>query len=167
MRDRRHDTEVDLVLESRQGQVVGIEVKASCTARLSHPPGTMTGVAKPVRPDALPDSYLSTLEELKAVVRAAQVKARVVVNTEMIRLYWQIGRTIVDRQAVHGWGGKVIERLAKDLRAEFPTIRGFSRSNLELHAATGARVAKCIPPTACWGNAVGAHHRAPRQGRAG
>lgn len=52
------------------------------------------------------------------------------VNTELIGLYWQIGRAILDRQASQGWGAKVISRLAADLCAEFPVMRGFSQRNL-------------------------------------
>ncbi|WP_240497979.1 DUF1016 N-terminal domain-containing protein [Williamsia sp. 1135] len=52
------------------------------------------------------------------------------VNTQLLVLYWDIGRAILDRQDAHVWGSRVIERLATDLRAEFPDMRGFSRSNL-------------------------------------
>lgn len=47
-----------------------------------------------------------------------------------MRLYWQIGCDILARQAAQGWGAKVIERLAQDLRAAFPDMKGFSRANL-------------------------------------
>lgn len=48
----------------------------------------------------------------------------------MLRVYWQIGREILDRQAELGWGAKVIERLSHDLRKSFPDLGGFSRANL-------------------------------------
>nr|WP_226575736.1 DUF1016 N-terminal domain-containing protein [Microseira wollei] len=48
----------------------------------------------------------------------------------MIFLYWQIGRSILERQREEGWGAKVIEQLSKDLHREFPDLKGFSRSNL-------------------------------------
>jgi len=51
-------------------------------------------------------------------------------NTAVLSMYWQIGRLILDRQATEAWGAKVLDRLAVDLRSEFPTRRGFSRSNL-------------------------------------
>lgn len=51
-------------------------------------------------------------------------------NTELLTLYWRIGRAILERQEVDGWGSKVIDRLAADLRAEFPDMRGLSRRNL-------------------------------------
>ena len=91
----------------------------------------MVAMVSPARRgEALPDTYLSTLEELKAAVRTSQARARRVVNTELITLYWRIGRTIVERQAVDGWGTKVIDRLSADLRSEFPDMTGLSRSNL-------------------------------------
>lgn len=51
-------------------------------------------------------------------------------NRELVLLYWQIGRDILERQAQQGWGAKVIERLAHDLRTSFPEMKGFSRANL-------------------------------------
>ncbi len=60
----------------------------------------------------------------------AQVQAVLTVNRELIRLYWTIGREILERQERDGWGAKVIERLATDLRREFPEMKGFSRTNL-------------------------------------
>lgn len=80
--------------------------------------------------DLVPDDYMATLEALKQQVHDARYKAQRTVNTELIRLYWRIGRTISDRQAQEGWGSKVIERLANDLRGAFPTMKGFSRANL-------------------------------------
>jgi hypothetical protein len=52
------------------------------------------------------------------------------VNRELILLYWHIGREILERQRLAGWGAKVIERLAADLHREFPGMTGFSRTNL-------------------------------------
>lgn len=74
--------------------------------------------------------YGELLEQVKDQVRTARVQAARTVNTELIGLYWQIGRLILDRQASQGWGTKVISRLAADLRAEFPGMRGFSQRNL-------------------------------------
>ena len=78
----------------------------------------------------LPTSYAPLLADLKARVRAAQVKAALSVNRELILLYWHIGREILRAQKAEGWGTKVVERLAKDLAAEFPELSGFSRGNL-------------------------------------
>jgi predicted nuclease of restriction endonuclease-like (RecB) superfamily len=79
---------------------------------------------------ALPTGYAALLGELKARVRAARTTALRTVNTQLIELYWSIGRTILERQAIDGWGSGVMGRLADDLRAEFPEMRGLSRSNL-------------------------------------
>lgn len=78
----------------------------------------------------LPSSYSPLLADLKARVRAAQVKAAVSVNRELILLYWHIGREILRAQRAEGWGAKVVERLANDLAAEFPEMGGFSAPNL-------------------------------------
>lgn len=76
------------------------------------------------------DGYADLLAELKARVRATQVRAARAVNTEVLRLYWSIGRDILQRQQTDGWGSKVVTRLAADLQREFPDQRGWSRSNL-------------------------------------
>jgi predicted nuclease of restriction endonuclease-like (RecB) superfamily len=75
-------------------------------------------------------SYQDLLAHLKSQIRGAQVRASVAVNRELILLYWGIGRQILQRQASEGWGSKVVERLAKDLRSEFPDMGGLSRTNL-------------------------------------
>lgn len=82
------------------------------------------------RPLSLPQSYDDFLRGVKERIRNAQVKAALAVNRELILLYWQIGRSILEHQQIEGWGTKVAERLAKDLKSEFPNIKGFSRSNL-------------------------------------
>jgi predicted nuclease of restriction endonuclease-like (RecB) superfamily len=74
--------------------------------------------------------YEDWLKVLKARIRAAQARATFAVNSELVLLYWQIGKEILDRQQQQGWGTKVVERLAEDLRREFPEMKGFSRSNL-------------------------------------
>lgn len=76
------------------------------------------------------DNYAVFFDSLKQRIRTAQVKAALAVNQELILLYWQIGREILTRQEEQGWGSKVIERLAKDLKREFPDIKGFSSRNL-------------------------------------
>jgi len=78
----------------------------------------------------MPAGYAPLLAELKIRVRAAQLRAAVSVNRELILLYWHMGREILRAQRNAGWGTKVVERLAKDLAAEFPDMQGFSRSNL-------------------------------------
>jgi predicted nuclease of restriction endonuclease-like (RecB) superfamily len=74
--------------------------------------------------------YVAWVQGLKEQIRTARLKASLAVNRELVALYWRLGREILDRQAKHGWGAKVIEQLAKDLRAEFPDMKGLSRTNL-------------------------------------
>lgn len=80
---------------------------------------------------AIPAGYTDWLADIKARVTAARQRAALAANAELIRLYWQIGRDILDRQASQGWGAKVIERLARDLSDAFPEIKGFSARNLK------------------------------------
>lgn len=76
------------------------------------------------------NEYVAFLEALKQRIRSAQVKAALAVNRELVLLYWQIGRDILTRQEKEGWGSKVIQQLAKDLKREFPNMKGFSSRNL-------------------------------------
>ena len=79
---------------------------------------------------ALPADYSNWLSSLKQRIHTAQQRAVLVVNSELVLLYWQVGRDILDRQKNQGWGAKVIDRLAKDLTDAFPDMKGFSRRNL-------------------------------------
>jgi predicted nuclease of restriction endonuclease-like (RecB) superfamily len=78
----------------------------------------------------LDSNYIEFFDRLKQRIRAAQIKAALAVNRELLLLYWQIGRDILQRQQEEGWGSKVIQRLSNDLKREFPSMKGFSRSNL-------------------------------------
>ncbi|MEJ7712932.1 MAG: DUF1016 N-terminal domain-containing protein [Pyrinomonadaceae bacterium] len=80
--------------------------------------------------DSLLTGYEDLPTELKTRIRSAQIKAALSVNREMIALYWEIGKDIVERQEKAGWGDEVLERLSRDLRHEFPDVQGFSRANL-------------------------------------
>jgi predicted nuclease of restriction endonuclease-like (RecB) superfamily len=77
------------------------------------------------------DGYRELLEDLKGRIRSSQIKAAIAVNQELILLYWQIGREILMRQELQGWGAKVITQLSKDLAQEFPEMKGFSARNLK------------------------------------
>jgi predicted nuclease of restriction endonuclease-like (RecB) superfamily len=79
----------------------------------------------------LPAGYASFLDALKARIRAAQVKAALAVNAELVLLYWRVGRDILARQEQKGWGARVIDRLSADLHAAFPEMKGFSPRNLK------------------------------------
>lgn len=74
--------------------------------------------------------YRKTLSDIKKHIQQAQIKAVLAANKELIKLYWYIGKTIVNNQKESGWGSNVIEQLAKDLQNEFPGIAGFSRTNV-------------------------------------
>jgi len=85
-----------------------------------------------------PAGYAELLEQLKARVRNSQVRAARAANSELLELYWSVGRDILDRQEQAGWGSRVIDRLATDLREEFPDQRGWSRRNLHYMRALAA-----------------------------
>jgi predicted nuclease of restriction endonuclease-like (RecB) superfamily len=74
--------------------------------------------------------YATLLTDLKARVRAAQLRAAVSVNRELILLYWDIGKIIVEAQKIKGYGKQVVERLAEDLHEAFPKMDGFSPRNV-------------------------------------
>jgi predicted nuclease of restriction endonuclease-like (RecB) superfamily len=74
--------------------------------------------------------YAQLLSAVKERVRAAQYAALKAVNTELVGLYWDIGRMIVERQADAEHGAAIAEQLAEDLRKEFPGVSGFSRRNV-------------------------------------
>ena len=77
----------------------------------------------------IPD-YAHFLTEVKGRIQTARLQAGRAVNRELVMLYWDIGRGIVEKQQRAGWGEAVVERLASDLRAEFPDMRGFSARTL-------------------------------------
>lgn len=80
--------------------------------------------------EILPSDYRPWLETVKTTIRSAQIKAALAVNEQLIRLYWELGRMIVQKQEEVSWGTAVVEQLAHDLKNEFPDMSGFSRSNL-------------------------------------
>jgi predicted nuclease of restriction endonuclease-like (RecB) superfamily len=77
-----------------------------------------------------PADYAEWLADLKVRIHGAQQRSALAVNRELVLLYWQIGRDILARQSSQGWGAKVVDRLAQDLRTAFPEMKGFSRANL-------------------------------------
>jgi len=78
----------------------------------------------------IPANYKAILEHIKQNIARSQVKAALAANNEMLWLYWQIGNEIRNQQQTQGWGTKIIERLSKDIRSEFPKLKGFSPRNL-------------------------------------
>lgn len=75
--------------------------------------------------------YETFLAHLKQRIRTTQVQAALAVNRELILLYWEVGREILQRQRNQGWGSKVIDKLSQDLKLEFPALKGFSPRNLK------------------------------------
>ncbi len=78
----------------------------------------------------VPTGYSEALALAKTAIQSARARAELAVNSELIHLYWTLGRLILDRQEANGWGSKVVERLASDLRQEFPGMTGLSPRNL-------------------------------------
>ena len=110
-------------------------------------------------PSSLPNLYTQTLADLKRRVHQARLKTVLSVNNELILLYWDIGRLILVRQSTEGWGGKVVERLAHDLSAEFPDMRGFSPRNLLFmrsfaEAFTSGPIVKQLVSQLPWGHII-------------
>lgn len=80
---------------------------------------------------ALPEGYADWLTQLKGDIIQARQRAALAINAELVQLYHRLGGEIQQRQEAHGWGAKVIERLARDLKDAFPEMRGWSASNLK------------------------------------
>lgn len=76
-------------------------------------------------------TYAEFLDDLKRKITSARHQAARTVNQELILLYWDIGKSILEKQESEGWGSKIIENLAKDLKQHFPEMRGFSQRNLK------------------------------------
>ncbi len=81
--------------------------------------------------ELIPSDYPDFLADIKRRIQAAQTQAALALSREVAWLYWQIGHEILDRQAQFGWGAKIVERLASDLKAAFPGVEGFSPRNLK------------------------------------
>jgi predicted nuclease of restriction endonuclease-like (RecB) superfamily len=84
-----------------------------------------------MEPTQVPKDYPALLGDLKQRIHSARLRAALSVNRELVLLYWSIGRDILARQSTEGWGTKVIDRLAADLRRSFPEMAGLSARNLK------------------------------------
>ena len=89
------------------------------------------GSAVADRKSIIPRDYADWLASLKSRISGARQRATLAVNQELVRLYHHIGTEILERQTRQGWGAKVIDRVAADLRAAFPEMKGFSSRNLK------------------------------------
>lgn len=87
----------------------------------------------PVAPTTieLPEEYALWLSDLKSNIAQTRLRVILASNATMILLYWDIGQRILDKQKNQGWGSRIIDRLASDLRKEFPEMKGFSPRNLK------------------------------------
>lgn len=79
----------------------------------------------------MPDGYTDLLEDLKATVKAARTKALRTINTQLIELYWTIGKGVRLQQERPGWGSGVIKRMSSGLHAEFPEMKDLSPRNIQ------------------------------------
>ena len=105
------------------------------------------GASFPVAPPRaeLPRGYAETLGDIKQRIQQERLRVVMAANSAMVLLYWDIGRLILDRQEREGWGAKVIDRLATDLRDAYPEMRGLSPRNLKyMRAFAGAWAERAI-----------------------
>ena len=91
------------------------------------------GVIFPVAPNLseMSDAYLKFIEEVKSEIQKQRISVVLNANSSMICLYWNIGRGILKKQEEEGWGAKIIDRMAKDLKDAFPEMSGFSPRNIK------------------------------------
>ena len=91
------------------------------------------GVIFPVSPNLseMSDAYLKFIEEVKSEIQKKRISVVLNANSSMICLYWDIGRGILKKQEEEGWGAKIIDRIAKDLKDAFPEMSGFSPRNIK------------------------------------
>jgi len=80
--------------------------------------------------EIMPAGYAELLDALRTRIQAAQTRAALAANRELIHLYWDIGKEIAERQEREGWGSSIIDRLSQDIQAAFPGISGFSTRSL-------------------------------------
>jgi hypothetical protein len=86
---------------------------------------------KPKKRAVVRSDFAVLLADIKDRIQSAQTRAALAVNSELVRLYWDIGRIIDERQRREGWGAAVIPRLAAELRNELPDLKGFSERNIK------------------------------------
>jgi predicted nuclease of restriction endonuclease-like (RecB) superfamily len=108
---------------------------------------------------SLPSDYGELLADLKLKVHAARMRATLAANSELVNLYLDIGREINKRQERDGWGSGVIARLAKDLKTEYPDMKGLSPRNLlymkQVAGAFGTRpISQQLVAKLPWGHSL-------------
>ena len=86
----------------------------------------------------LPTDYNQWLTDLKQRIHSERLRVVLASNAAMVLLYWDIGQRILEKQQNQGWGARIIDRLAFDLRDQFPEMKGFSPRNLKYMRAFAA-----------------------------
>lgn len=91
------------------------------------------GVIFPAAPNLseMSDAYLKFIEEVKSEIQKQRISVVLNANSSVICLYWNIGRSVLKKQEEEGWGAKIIDRMAKDLKDAFPEMSGFSPRNIK------------------------------------
>ncbi|MDH8701022.1 putative nuclease of restriction endonuclease-like (RecB) superfamily [Dysgonomonadaceae bacterium PH5-43] len=89
----------------------------------------MTKENQPSKETPTPD-FLDWLTAIKSKIRRARNKLVFSINSQVLELYWELGRDIAEKQQNSDWGSGFIEQIAKELKRDFPEIKGFSRRNL-------------------------------------
>lgn len=115
------------------------KINSSASARLSRGKIREDAIF-PVAPSqtVLPHDYRNVLSEIKKRISQTRLRTALAANSQMVLLYWDIGRLILQRQQSEGWGAKIIDRLSQDLRISFPDMSGFSPRNLKYMRAFSA-----------------------------
>ena len=116
---------------------------------------------------AIPSEYGPFLEDLKNRIRLAQVRATVAVNSELVMLYWNIGRRILTAQEAEGYGTRIVSRLAVDLSRAFPDTKGFSPRNLNYMLAfarawTDEQVLQTVSAKLTWSHNIALLEKLPK-----
>jgi len=86
--------------------------------------------AKLIPATSTPLGFAEVFQELKKKIQEARISAAVAINQQLIKLYWEMGKTIFESQQIQKWGSRDVESLGNELQKAFPGISGFSRSNL-------------------------------------
>lgn len=136
----------------------------ACDARPGLNVGHEVPRLSPVNP-LLPSDYGTTLKALQQRIRQARARVILSANSALVLLYWEIGRTILERQTREGWGAKVVDRLARDLRRSFPDMQGLSPRNLQFMRSFAAEfpdetIVKQLASQLPWGRPFYHHPRA-------
>ena len=75
--------------------------------------------------------YKALIQDIKSKVQSAQIKAAISVNKELLKLYWEIAQIIIEKESNSSWGDSLIKQISSDLKDEFPSMKGFSTTNLK------------------------------------